>query len=54
MPNLNKVMLMGNLTKDPELRFTAGGSPVANFSLAINRTYQQQSGEKKRTFALSG
>ncbi len=47
MPNFNKVFLMGNLTKDPELRYTAGGAPVANFSLAINRTYQLQSGEKK-------
>ena len=47
MPNLNKVFLMGNLTKDPELRYTAGGAPVANLRLAINRVYQMQSGEKK-------
>ena len=47
MPNLNKVFLMGNLTKDPELRYTAGGAPVANLRLAINRVYQLQSGEKK-------
>ncbi len=47
MPNFNKVFLMGNLTKDPELRYTAGGAPVANLRMAINRVYQLQSGEKK-------
>jgi single-strand DNA-binding protein len=47
MPNFNKVFLMGNLTKDPELRYTAGGAPVANLRMAINRVYQSQSGEKK-------
>lgn len=47
MPNFNKVFLMGNLTKDPELRYTAGGAPVANLRMAINRAYQLQSGEKK-------
>jgi single-strand DNA-binding protein len=38
---------MGNLTKDPELRYTANGAPVANLRMAINRVYQLQSGEKK-------
>ena len=47
MPNFNKVFLMGNLTKDPELRYTANGAPVANLRMAINRVYQLQSGEKK-------
>jgi single-strand DNA-binding protein len=47
MPNFNKVFLMGNLTKDPELRYTAGGAPVANLRMAINRTYQSKTGEKK-------
>ena len=47
MPDLNKVFLMGRLTKDPELRYTAGGAPVANLRMAINRVYQAQSGEKK-------
>ena len=47
MPNLNKVFLMGNLTKDPELRYTAGGAPVANLRMAINRVYQSKTGEKK-------
>jgi len=39
MPNLNKVMLMGNLTRDIELRHTNSGSSVANFGLAVNRVY---------------
>jgi len=47
MPNFNKVFLMGNLTKDPELRYTAGGAPVANLRMAINRVYKLQSGETK-------
>ena len=47
MPNFNKVFDMVNLTKDPELRYTAGGAPVANLRMAINRVYQSQSGEKK-------
>ena len=47
MPDFNKVFLMGRLTKDPELRYTAGGAPVANLRMAINRVYQSQSGEKK-------
>jgi single-strand DNA-binding protein len=47
MPSFNKVFLMGNLTKDPELRYTAGGAPVANLRMAINRVYKLQSGEQK-------
>lgn len=39
MPNLNKVMLMGNLTRDIELRHIPSGQAVANIGLAINRTY---------------
>jgi len=46
--NLNKVMLAGNLTRDPELRYTAGGSAVCNFSMAMNdRWTDKASGEKK-------
>tara|TARA_B100000686_G_scaffold355003_1_gene468908 strand:- start:58 stop:456 length:399 start_codon:yes stop_codon:yes gene_type:complete len=41
MANVNKVFLMGNLTRDPELRFTSSGSAVAGFGLAINRRYKQ-------------
>jgi single-strand DNA-binding protein len=47
MPDLNKDFLMGRLTKDPELRYTAGGAAVANLRVAINRVYSLQSGEKK-------
>ena len=41
--NLNKVILCGRLTKDPELRQTAGGVPVLSFTLAINRRYTNKS-----------
>ena len=37
MASFNKVMLMGNLTRDPELRYTPNGAAVANFGLAVNR-----------------
>ncbi len=45
--SLNKVMLIGNLTRDPELRYLPSGQGVANFSIAVNRTYASQAGEKK-------
>lgn len=48
MANLNKVMLIGNLTRDPELRYVPSGTAVANFSIAVNRIYKSQSGEKKK------
>ncbi len=41
MANFNKVMLMGNLTRDPELRYTANGSAVAGFGLAVNHKFKQ-------------
>jgi single-strand DNA-binding protein len=47
MANLNRVLLIGNLTRDPEVRYTPKGTPVAEISLAINRTTQSESGEKK-------
>ena len=47
MPSLNKVFLMGNLTRDPELRYTPGGSAVAEFGLAVNRRYTTGNGEQK-------
>ena len=47
MANFNKVFLMGNLTRDPELRFTTSGAPVTNLRLAINRVYTDRNGEKK-------
>ena len=40
MPSLNKVLLMGNLTRDPELRVTPKGTPICQFSLAINRKFK--------------
>ena len=45
--SLNKVFLIGNLTRDPELRYVPSGSAVANFSIAVNRTYTTQAKEKK-------
>ena len=47
MPSLNKVMLMGNLTRDPELRVTPKGTPICQFSLAINRKFKLESGESR-------
>ena len=41
MAGVNKAFLMGNLTRDPELRYTANGLAVAGFGLAINRKYKQ-------------
>ena len=45
--SFNKVMLIGNLTRDPELRYIPSGQAVTSFTLAVNRTYSSQSGEKK-------
>ncbi len=47
MPSLNKVLLMGNLTRDPELRVTPKGTPICQFSLAINRQFKMDSGESR-------
>ena len=47
MANLNKVMLIGNLTRDPEIKYTPKGSAIAELGLAINRYYTTESGEKK-------
>src|SRR5207248_11363951 len=44
---LNKIMLIGNLGKDPDLQVTSEGTPFVRFSLAVNRSYKTQSGEKK-------
>ncbi len=41
MASLNKVILLGNLTRDPELRYTPNGTPVSSFGMAINRRYRQ-------------
>lgn len=47
MPNLNKVMLMGNLTRDPEIKYTPKGTAIADIGLAVNRNYTTDSGEKR-------
>jgi single-strand DNA-binding protein len=47
MPNLNKVMLMGNLTRDPEIKYTPKGTAIAELGLAINRNYTTEGGEKR-------
>jgi len=44
---INKVMLFGNLTRDPELKSLPSGTPVASFGLATNRIYKDSSGERK-------
>ena len=45
MVNLNKVLLIGNLTKDPELRYTPSGSAVVTLRLAVNRSFKNKDGE---------
>jgi single-strand DNA-binding protein len=47
MAGLNKVMLIGNLGKDPEMRYTANGKAVTQFSLAVNRTSSSPEGERR-------
>ena len=52
MANLNKVMLIGNLTRDPELRYIPSGQAVTTFTIAVSRTYNYKSGEKKEEVAF--
>jgi len=47
MASYNKVLLMGNLTKDPELRYTPQGAAVANLRMAVNRKYKDKNQELK-------
>ncbi len=47
MANLNKVMFIGRLTRDPALKYTPSGAAVADFGLAVNRYYNTQDGERK-------
>jgi len=47
---LNRVVLIGRLTRDPELRYTASGVAVARFTLAVNRNYKNQQGEREADF----
>lgn len=47
---LNRVILIGRLTKDPELRYTPNGKAVASFSLAVDRPFKNQAGEREADF----
>jgi single-strand DNA-binding protein len=47
MANFNRVILAGNLTRDPELRYTPKGTAIASFGLAINRKWKSETGEAK-------
>lgn len=47
MANFNKVILAGNLTRDPELRYTPKGTAVAKLGLAVNRSWTTETGEKR-------
>ena len=47
MASLNKVLLIGNLTRDPEVRMMSNGRPVCNFGLALNRSYKDSDGNRK-------
>ena len=48
MASLNKVMLIGNVGTDPEMRFTPSGNPVTSFRIATNRAYTTSDGERKQ------
>ena len=47
---LNRVVLVGRLTKDPDLRYTANGTAVANFTIAVNRPFSNQQGDREADF----
>lgn len=47
MANLNRVLLIGNLTRDPELRVTPKGSSICQFGMAVNRTFKDASGQQR-------
>ena len=47
MASFNKVMLIGNLTRDPEIKYTPKGTAIADIGLAVNRTYTTEGGEKR-------
>lgn len=48
MLELNKVLLVGNLTRDPDIRYVPSGTAVADFDLAVNRSFRDRSGEQRR------
>lgn len=47
---LNRIVLIGRLTRDPELRYTTSGTPVGNFSLAVDRSFSNQQGNRETDF----
>ena len=47
MPNYNKVILMGNLTRDPEVRYTSSGTAIAKLGLAVNRYFRNKEGQQQ-------
>ena len=47
---MNKVCLIGRITRDPELRYTSSNIPSVRFTLAVNRTFQNQNGERKNNY----
>ena len=47
MASFNKVLLLGNLTRDPEVRYTPKGSAVCDLGIAVNRSYTTDAGEKR-------
>ncbi|MFN7140529.1 MAG: single-stranded DNA-binding protein [Limisphaerales bacterium] len=47
MPSFNKVILAGNLTRDPELRYTSSGVAIAKITIAVNRKWRTETGEQK-------
>jgi single-strand DNA-binding protein len=50
MSGLNQVVLIGNLTRDPELRYTPDGTPVTSFTVAVNRPFVNRQGEREADF----
>ncbi len=48
--SLNRVILIGRLTREPEMRFTASGAPVANFTLAVDRPFLNAQGQREADF----
>jgi len=47
---LNRVILIGRLTRDPELKYIPSGTPVANFTLAVDRPFTNKQGEREADF----
>lgn len=54
MPSFNKVILIGNLTRDPELRFTPKGAAVCAFTLGVNEEFKGSDGQQKKETAFIG